>query len=212
MDMNFRRILVLAPHTDDGELGAGGLIDKAIKSGSQVDYVAFSAAEDSVPEGFDKDCLRKEVLQATSHIGIDAKNVMVLNYKVRTFPAMRQEILDDLIKIRSSNNYDLVLIPSTTDIHQDHNTICSEAIRAFKNTCILGYELIWNQLTAASTCFVILNEDNVRAKICSMNEYKSQSGRAYCSAEFIRALAVSRGVQVGKEFAECFEVIRWVLK
>ena len=40
----FNRVLVLAPHTDDGELGAGATIAKLIEHGADVRYVAFSAA------------------------------------------------------------------------------------------------------------------------------------------------------------------------
>ena len=45
--MNFKknRVLILAPHTDDGELGAGGTINKLIKTGSDVFYVALSTHE-----------------------------------------------------------------------------------------------------------------------------------------------------------------------
>ena len=35
-------------------------------------------------------------------------------------------------------------MPTLKDIHQDHETISKEGLRAFKNTTILGYELIWN--------------------------------------------------------------------
>ena len=42
-------ILVLAPHTDDGELGCGGTISKFVKEGKNIYYVAFSTAEESVP-------------------------------------------------------------------------------------------------------------------------------------------------------------------
>ena len=212
MKGNYKNILVLAPHTDDGELGAGGFIHKLIEEGSSVDYVAFSAAEDSVPEGFDRGVLRKEVLNATNKLGLFEDNVRVLSYKVRTFPAHRQEILDDLIKIRKRKNYDLVLTPSSMDIHQDHKTITEEVIRAFKQTTILGYELIWNNLTSASTCFVKLNFNDVEAKSLAMSEYKSQEGRDYTSRDFIRALAKARGVQIGAEYAECFEVIRLVYR
>ena len=44
--INYKKILVLAPHTDDGELGAGGTIAKFIESGSEVYYAAFSTAEE----------------------------------------------------------------------------------------------------------------------------------------------------------------------
>ena len=42
--MDFDNVLVLAPHTDDGELGAGGFIAKLIEKGAKVTYVAFSTA------------------------------------------------------------------------------------------------------------------------------------------------------------------------
>jgi hypothetical protein len=31
-------------------------------------------------------------------------------------------------------------------------------------------------------------------------------------ADFIRSLARTRGVQIGVDYAECFEVVRWVIK
>jgi N-acetylglucosamine malate deacetylase 1 len=205
-------ILVLSPHTDDGELGAGGLIHQAIKQGVNVYYVAFSAAEDSVPEGFERDCLRVEVLNATSKLGLLRSNVEVLDYKVRSLPARRQDVLDDLIKIRQSRKYDLVLTPNTTDIHQDHATVTNEAIRAFKNTNIWGYELIWNNLSFDSNCFVELNESDVQAKCAAMSEYKSQQSRNYTSTDFIRALAKTRGVQGSLDYSECFQVIRQFIR
>lgn len=207
----FKKVLVLSPHTDDGELGAGGTINKLISNGCSVDYVAFSAAEDSVPSGFDKNILRTEVLKATMVLGIQKENVTVLSYKVRTFPSHRQQILDDLINIRKKKDYDLILTPSTMDIHQDHKTVTEEAIRAFKHITILGYELIWNNLKSDSTSFIKLDADNINAKSLAMSEYKSQSGRSYTSNEFIKSLSRTRGVQIGTEYAECFEVIRLIL-
>ena len=55
---SYNNILVLAPHTDDGELGLGGTISKLIELGKKVTYVAFSTAQQSVPEGFPKDILK----------------------------------------------------------------------------------------------------------------------------------------------------------
>ena len=52
---NLKKVLVLAPHTDDGELGCGGFITKLIENNVEVFYVAFSTAEESVPPGFPKD-------------------------------------------------------------------------------------------------------------------------------------------------------------
>jgi LmbE family N-acetylglucosaminyl deacetylase len=207
----YKTALVLAPHTDDGELGCGGFISKLVSEGCEVYYIAFSAAENSVPEGLPKDILRKEVAEATIELGIKKENLFVLNYEVRRFPEFRQEILEDLIKYRKIINPDLVLIPSLNDIHQDHYTIAHEAVRAFKNTTMLGYELPWNNLTINTTCFVKLDFKFIETKMKALKCYKSQEGRLYTSDEFVMSLARTRGVQIGTEYAELFEVVRWII-
>lgn len=209
--MKFKNVLVLAPHTDDGELGAGGFIAKLIEGGVKVTYVAFSTAEESVPNHLPKDILKTEVKAATEKLGIPADNLIVFNYQVRKLSYVRQEILEELIKIRKNEKYDLVLMPSLKDIHQDHTTIAQEGMRAFKNTTILGYELIWNNLSFDTTCFVTLNYSHVESKFLALQCYESQSGREYMGRDFIFSLAKTRGVQIGAEYAESFEVVRWVI-
>ena len=209
--MNIENILVLAPHTDDGELGLGGTISKYIEEGKNVFYAAFSTADQSVPEGFPKDILATEVRNATRKLGIPQENLYIYHYEVRKLNYVRQELLEDMVKLRNERNYDLVFIPSSHDIHQDHPTVAQEAIRAFKKTTLLGYELIWNNLTFDTDCFVQLEERHVEAKCQALREYKSQGFRDYTSPEFVRSLARTRGVQVGCQYAEAFEVIRLFL-
>jgi LmbE family N-acetylglucosaminyl deacetylase len=210
--MNYKKILVLAPHTDDGELGAGGTIAKFIDLGAEVYYAAFSTAEESVPEGFPKDILKTEAKAATGKLGIKPENLFIFNYQVRKLNYVRQEILEDLVKLRREYDFDLILLPCLHDIHQDHSTVATEGVRAFKHCTIWGYELIWNNLTFKTQCFMILDESHVERKITALKEYKSQNFRDYTSENFIRSLAKARGVQIGTEWAECFEVIRLVNK
>lgn len=207
----FKNVYVLAPHTDDGELGAGATINKLVELGANVYYFAFSTAEASVPKGFPKDILKTEVFNATAKLGIKKENVIIYNYEVRKLNYARQEILEDLIRHRQKLTPDLVLMPSLNDIHQDHSTIAQEGLRAFKNTTILGYELIWNNLTFNTTSFVKLDKKHIQAKCDALKEYKSQGERDYMSEVFIFSLGKTRGVQIGTEFAESFEVIRWVM-
>ena len=201
-------MLVLAPHTDDGELGAGGTIAKLIANGSKITYVAFSTATSSVPEGFPPDILKTEVKDATKVLGIQPENLIIYDYEVRKLGAYRQQILERLIELRQDNEFDLVLTPSLQDIHQDHATIAVESLRAFKNISILGYELIWNNLSFDTKCFVELDEEYLQKKYMALKMYNSQRGRKYLSKEFTFSLAKARGIQVGREYAECFEVIR----
>src|SRR4051812_37578132 len=113
----FRKVLVLAPHTDDGELGAGGTISKLIESGADVYYAAFSTAEESVPEGFPKDILKTEVKNATLKLGIPPENLFIYNYEVRKLNYARQGILEDLVALRKKINPELIFLPSLNDIH-----------------------------------------------------------------------------------------------
>ncbi len=211
MNIGFKEVLVLAPHTDDGELGLGGTINKLIEQGANITYIAFSTAEESVPKGFPKNILKLEVRNATSVLGIKAENLIIYNYQVRKLNYVRQEILEDLIRIRKNKHFDLVFIPSPHDIHQDHTTIAQEGIRAFKNTTILGYELIWNNLTFNTQCFFELEKKHIDRKILALKEYRSQGQRNYLSDDFIFSLAKARGVQIGCDYAEAFEVIRLFL-
>lgn len=209
--MSANTILVLAPHTDDGEFGCGGTISRYVSHGVRVIYAAFSAAEQSVLPHLPRDILRTEVRRATAVLGIAHEDCLVFDFEVRRFPDLRQSILDKMIELSRTYQPDMVFLPSANDTHQDHQIIAQEGFRAFKRTTMLGYEVPWNNLDFRTSCFVDLSEENLEKKIRAVNTYDSQKHRNYASAEFIRSLAVTRGVQIGKRYAESFEVVRWVI-
>ncbi len=205
-----KRVLVLAPHTDDGELGCGGTIAKLASEGVEVYYIAFSLCENSLPEGLPPNTLEIEVKAATKVLGIAPENLIIFNFPVRMFKTYRQEILEELIKVRNRVQPDLVFLPCSTDIHQDHQVIFEEGVRAFKHVSILGYEMPWNNISLNTTSFVILEEAAIQIKAEALKAYASQGHRNYLNENFIRSLATTRGVQIGTPFAEAFEVIRWI--
>lgn len=208
----FQRVLVLAPHTDDGEFGCGGTIAKLVEEGKEVYYVAFSAAEKSVPPAWEPDVLRHEVKKATGVLGINPGYLVIDSFPVRDFPALRQDILEKMIRLRDEIGPDLVFIPSVDDLHQDHLTVAREGIRAFKNTSILGYEIPWNNLTFSTNCFINLSEGQLQKKIAALKCYKSQAFRPYANEDFIRSLARTRGTQANVVYAEVFNVIRLYIR
>ena len=208
----FSRVLVLAPHTDDGELGCGGTIAKFVEEGKEVFYAAFSVAEKSVPEGFPKNILEIEVRKAMKILGVSESNLLIYKYEVRTFSYHRQEILEDIISLRKELQPDLVFVPSPNDLHQDHKVMAEEGIRAFKKSTILGYEMPWNNISFDTMAFILLEERHIGKKIEALKCYDTQKYRSYLGEQFIRSLARTRGTQIEVAYAEAFEVIRWVLK
>ena len=203
------RVLILSPHTDDGELSAGGTILRLIEDGKDVHYAAFSSCEKSVSEGFPRDILQKECLAATSHLGIPRANTILLDYEVREFPRLRQEILDSMISIKKEISPDLVITPSSYDTHQDHQVIYNEAVRAFKkSSSIWGMEHPWNNLDFRTDIFVELTEGHVKKKIDALKKYASQDDKDYFHEDYLRAHLLTRGMNTGARFAEVFECIR----
>jgi N-acetylglucosamine malate deacetylase 1 len=207
---NFKRVLVLSPHTDDLEFGCGATVAQMCALGMQVKSIAFSAAEESVPPGFSKDILRVEFEAAQQYLGIPSRDRQVLDFKVRYFPRDRQEILEVLVGINCEYKPDLVLAPSVDDTHQDHKTLAEETFRAFKRTTIWAYEAPWNQLVCRVNCFVKISEADLERKISAIQLYESQKHRSYSDRTFVTSLAAIRGAQVGVPLSEAFEIVRQV--
>ena len=206
-----KKILILAPHTDDGEFGCGGTIAKYARDGWRPIYVAFSAAEQSVLAHLPSDILRTEVKKATSALGIAADDCIVLDFEVRNFPEQRQSILDQMLRLNKEFRPELVFLPSPNDTHQDHDVIAHEGFRAFKKTTMLGYEVPWNNLDFRTSCFIHLCKQDVDTKVAALSCYESQRHRGYATEEVVRSQAIFRGTQIGTRYAEAFEVIRWVI-
>lgn len=208
-----KRILVLAPHTDDIEFGCGGTITKLIEEGVEIHGVIFSKCQASIPEGFPLDALANEARKASAVIGIKKGNIVQKDYPVREFPSHRQDILEELMKLKRKLKPDLIICPSSKDVHQDHQVIFQEALRAFKDQSIIGYEFPWNYFEPPTmNYFVKLEERHVKRKVEAIQEYETQKHleRTYTEKAFIEGHARYRGMQVKAEYAEAFETIRWI--
>ncbi|HEV8504356.1 MAG TPA: PIG-L deacetylase family protein [Chitinophagaceae bacterium] len=210
---NPTRIMVLAPHTDDGELGCGGTIAKLSREGKEVFYAAFCLYSKALPKTFPSNTLELECKKATAILGIPSSRLILStsNYEVRELPQVRQEVLEELLKLNKEIQPEMVLLPATSDIHQDHQVIHQEGLRAFKNTTFAGYELPWNNYSIRTNFFVRLSENDLAKKIEALKAYESQSSKNYMNPDFTRSLAKVRGVQANSPYAEAFEIYRWMV-
>ena len=198
--MNYRRAVVLSPHSDDGELAAGGTVAKLREAGVDVTALVFSTPGSTLPH---------ECEESWAKLGVD--DVVLLDFQRRIFPMTRQAILQEIWDYNEKHRPDLVLAPSTNDWHQDHEVVCAEAIRTFKAATMLGYEFAQNCLTFKAGCFVSLEQRHMDKKLAALKCYTSQQGRPYFSPTVVIATAVSKGVVIGVQYAEAFEAIRMVM-
>jgi LmbE family N-acetylglucosaminyl deacetylase len=196
----FGNVLVLSPHTDDGELASGGTIARFIESGCRVHFVAFSAW---------RQVLEDECEASLKTLGVE--DYAILDFPRRHFLEKRQDILQYLYDLNKKHDFDLVLTPSTSDLHQDHQAVTNEALRAFKHSSILGYELPWNHIEFRENGFVSLQKKHLDRKLKALKCYETQHERPYFDKEYLIGLTRSRGLHVGVKYAEAYEVIKLIL-
>ena len=203
---SWRRALVLAPHTDDGEFGCGGTMARLVDAGCEVRYVAFSIATRSLPEGFPPDTLAREVREATTELQSPGA---ARRARLRRAHVPRAEAGDPRAARRAVGRVkpDVVFQPSLHDIHQDHQTVAQEGLRAFKRTTILGYEIPWNNFDFAYQWYVALEKKHLERKVAALEKYASQQHRRYANPEYVWNVARTHGINVNRE-AQVFQVYR----
>ena len=206
--MKKNRVLVIGPHPDDGEFGCGGTLKKWSEQGSELFYAVLSPCKKSVPKEFEEDILFKELRNAAPILGVPEANIITYDFEVREFTRDRQLILEEFVKLRKSIQPDVVLIPNSKDIHQDHGVAHMEGLRAFKHTTVLGYDLPWNYTELRVSYFESLEKRHLTAKAEAIQAYKSQQFRSYSDMSFFESVARFRGIQSGLEYAEGFEVLK----
>lgn len=189
-------ILCLSPHTDDCELSAGATMAKLSRAGHRVVNVAFSDC-DNVD-------LQSEFKLSSAIVATDCQ---ILSFKRRHFPDQRQQLLDELIRLKESLLPDIIFAPSSLQRHQDHQVIHEEAIRAF-SCSIYGYEQPWNSTKQNLVAYMEVEPGHLTSKLTAVDQYTSQLHRPYFTPDFITSWARVRGVQFGVPLAEAFEAIK----
>lgn len=205
IELKGKTIFAIAPHVDDVELGAGGTIAKLVQH-NNIYYIGLS-----LPPLVKPDVLLSEFRESAKVLGIKDENILLKEYDPRNLFDARSEILQFFYDLNKKFKPDLVLLPNSKDIHQSHEVVFAEGRRAFKYATILGYELPWNSFDFKMDLFIELTKQDVDTKVKAVNAYSTQKSRMFFSNDIVGDLARVRGKQIGKEYAECFEVIRIIL-
>lgn len=122
-------------------------------------YAAFSLCKKSLPAGLAEDTLEKECRAATKELGIQSSNLVFFDFEVRKFDEQRQAILEELVTLNNTIKPDLVFIPSSSDNHQDHEIIRTEALRA---KIVRYWAMNFPGTTAVSAPLFLFHEQKLR--------------------------------------------------
>jgi LmbE family N-acetylglucosaminyl deacetylase len=205
------KYLFVGAHPDDIELGAGATLAKAVRSGVECHALVMSDCFESLGKLIDEPkILTQESQRALTLLGVANQNITFLDFPVRNFPERRQEILQQLIEKSRLEKYSRVYVPASSDIHQDHNVVCVESMRAFKFCTILGYELPWNSFQSELRNYNSVDSSQVELKKAALREFQSQVDRFYFTEEKVEITLKYRGLQINSDYAEAFQVLRWI--
>lgn len=202
------RVLVVAPHVDDEINCAGALL---MTKDSDKLILACSPCYESMLPGYDSGVLLREFGQA---VKILQAKTEICDWPVRQLSKYRQEILERLLTTKKIFDPNVVICPSSTDVHQDHITVYEECMRAFRNVhLLLGWESPNNQRTTHTNFFVSMTEKALEKKLEVYNCYESQKFREHFDSDLFKSLAVVRGRQSRSPtgLAEAYEVLNVLL-
>lgn len=205
--MNFfgKRILFLGAHPDDIEIGCGAFLHNIVH---KTDVLCVTLSDNQ--KNPDLQHVKGEHLKSMKVLGVPEKNILFGPFSTRVFPDSRQEILEYFLKLRQDFQPDLIFTHSKQDVHQDHNTMTDEALRAFRGITVLGFDVVRSSYGFFPHFLVEVTEEDVNKKIEALAQYQTYQDRYYFNSELTRSIMVRHGALAERPFAEGFDILRIV--
>jgi LmbE family N-acetylglucosaminyl deacetylase len=205
------RIIVFGAHPDDGEIGAGGTIAAYTQRGHRVVMVNLR-----VPGGNDDTCHdQRERRHAEAHRAARTLGAELVSFGLnRDAIQPSAQLVSAIDRLLADIQPTAVYTQWLGDSHPEHVAVSRAVLAATRrNLCsVYMYEAtipggISAQAFRAQK-FVDITE-TVDAKMASLSAYETQLER-YGPAwlEAIRGRAAHRGFQMGRRYAEAFEVVK----
>lgn len=202
-----KSILFLGAHPDDIELGCGAFIAEI--SGKANLYCMTFSDNQKNPE---LQHLVPEHQHSMRVLGLAEGQVELGAFETRRFPDARQEILEKMLELRRRLHPEVVFVHTPQDIHQDHITVTQEALRAFRGTTVLGFDVLRSSYGFFPHFLVEVSPESLEKKIAALEQYTTYANRYYFSPEVIRSTAIRHGALAERPYAEGFDIIRIVAK
>ncbi len=200
-----KSLLFMGAHPDDIELGCGAFL-AGINGKADIFCYTFSDNQKN-PDLFN---LVLEHQNSMRTLGLRDDQFELGQFQTRLFPDARQEILEKMIALRRKYQPEIVFVHTSQDLHQDHQIITQEAMRAFRGTTVLGFDVLRSSYGFFPHFLAEVTEENVNQKIAALAEYKTYANRYYFSPDIMRATAIRHGALAERPFAEGFDIIRIV--
>lgn len=208
------KILAIGAHLDDIEIACGGTLAKAIEAGHSVKVLVMSRSGYTNKEGSvqrSDETAVEEGLNALHALGI--RDIEILDYPTKDIP-FRSDIVNDIDLRMASFDPDIIFTHHPFDTHQAHEGVSKASIAAArrKNT-VFFYEPITpsgrSYVAFKPTLYVDIEstlEKKIESLKCHTSEYNKFGAEDWI--EGVRCRCGFRGYEIGKKYAEAFEILR----
>lgn len=208
------KIMAIGAHLDDIEIACGGTLAKAIKAGHDIKILIMSRSGYTNKEGKvqrSDETAVDEGLKALHTLGLN--DIEILDFPTKDIP-FRSDVVNAIDVRMDKYNPDIIFTHHPFDTHQAHEGVAKATIAAArrKNT-VFFYEPI----TPSGRSYVPFKpslyvdiEPTIDLKIeslkCHQSEYNKFGAEDWI--EGVRCRCGFRGYEIGKKYAEAFEILR----
>jgi LmbE family N-acetylglucosaminyl deacetylase len=197
--------VVIAPHIDDEVLGCGGILDDNT-------FILYCGVEDR--SYVNKEERIEEMEKVRKFLGF---KYQILDNEVNNYNL--RNLIGSFEKIINKHKPDMVFIPHPS-YNQDHREVHEAALTSLRPhdqiffvKKVLVYEqphtFQWDHNEGSPININYFVPIDIEKKIKAYTLMKSQV-RSFRSPELVRAIAFVRGDQAKCNYAEGFEILRWI--
>ncbi len=208
------KILAVGAHLDDIEIACGGTLAKAIENGHHVKVLIMSKSGYTNKEGQlqrSDDVAVREGTNALHALGI--RDIEILDFPTKDIP-WRSDVVNAIDLCIAAYDPDVIFTHHPFDTHQAHAGVSNATVAAARRrNTVFFYEPI----TPSGRSYVAFRPQlyvdigqTIEKKLTSLREHKSEYNKfgAEDWIEGVYARCGFRGYEIGKKYAEAFEVLR----
>ncbi len=208
------KILAIGAHLDDIEIACGGTLAKAIEAGHDVKVLILSKSGYTNKEGMvqrsDDDAVR-EGLDALHTLGI--QDIEILDFPTKDIP-FRSDVVTAIDIRMAAYDPDVIFTHHPFDTHQAHEGVSKASIAAARRrNTVFFYEPITpsgrSYVPFKPTLYVDIGstlDKKIASLRCHTTEYNKFGAEDWI--EGVRCRCGFRGYEIGKKYAEAFEILR----
>jgi LmbE family N-acetylglucosaminyl deacetylase len=222
-----KKVIVISAHPDDETLGVGGTLLKHRESGDELYWIIVTGISESA--GFAKTRVESRRVEIDK---VEGKYRFIKTFKL-DYPTMSLSsgdlttLIPSISKIFNEIKPEIIYTMNRSDAHSDHRIIfnavisCTKSFRYPYVKQVLMYECLSETEFAAALPenvfipnYYVDISPFIEQKLNIMEIFESELGLHPFprSLENIRALAHYRGATVGVQFAEAFQLLKFIDK